>query len=243
MVRPPRSSSRTAVLAVGAERLVVEDRLEDEVAEERRPWSPGSRSARPAWAGSGQRGGLRPRRRRPVGISPTWAIRASTVLRRVRARVRVAGRVERRRAAGRCRRASRPAAGSGRGLGVEVTLGGRLDAVRAGAEVRDVEVALEDLAPWCTSPPARPRSAARAACGCRTARSRPSAPPRAASGPGCLAAVSSSTCLTYCWVRVEPPWTSVAGLVVDAARGRCRAGRCRRARRSASPRSRRRPCA
>ena len=66
------------------------------------------------------------------------------------------------------------------GVGAEVAPGGGLDAVGAVAEVGDVEVALEDLLLGVLAPRARRRSAARAACGCTTARWPPS-PPRPAS--------------------------------------------------------------
>jgi hypothetical protein len=132
------------VLALGAEDLVVEDRLEDEVAEERDLGVLAAVLAHPLRRVQRQRGGLG---RVGVGLRDQPHLRhpREDDVASLQRRVRVARRVVRRgllhdpreqRGLWQCQVT---------GMRVEVPLGGRLHAVRAGSEERDVEVALEDL--------------------------------------------------------------------------------------------------
>ena len=143
MVRPPRSSSRRRSSRVAAEGLVVEDRLQHEVAEERDAGvvaavalalrHPQLQAGR---LGSGDVGLARQPDLRHPGEDHVAAGQCP---------VGVAGRVEGGRLLHDAREQRRLRKREVPGVGAEVALGGGLDAVRAGAEVGDVQVALEDL--------------------------------------------------------------------------------------------------
>ena len=95
----------------------------------------------------------------------------------------------------------------GRRLG-EVPLAGRRDAVRAGAEVGDVEVAVEDLVLVELPAPAPARTASPGVCGRRWSAV---AAARCCGGrPGSFL----STLRTYCMVSVEAPCSVLAAALV-----------------------------
>ena len=97
------------------------------------------------------------------------------------------------------------------GRGVEVVVGGRLDAVRAVAEVGDVEVVLEDLVLGVVVLDPDGVAQLEELAGSSRRRSPPPAAPA-------WSRSSSSVSLTSCWVSDEPPWTveSLASLTSSA---------------------------
>ena len=202
--QPASRSSR-----VVAERLVVLDRLEHEVAEERRRWSRCSRCAATFFDGlRSQLGGLR--RRRP----PRWwpARPGHPREHDVAAGQSAApGCAIGSNAVGCCTMPASSAACGKRevaGVGAEVAAGGGLDAVGAGAEVGDVEVALEDLVLGVLLLERHRVAQLAQLAGVRLLGRRLLRRGPLLRRPRCRRADSSSTCLTYCWVSVEPPCTS-----------------------------------